>query len=132
MINKIRLYLRQRGIRYTIPRKVNERRGGKFDKALYRMRNLVERCFNCLKQYRALCNSVRETSRKLPGYADYSLYYPVVIVLKHALVVNIIPPKIEAKAAPLNKTRCRFILLVVKFIVISCACRVDIIFFSGL
>ena len=36
---KIRLYLRRRGIRYTIPRKVNEHRGGKFDKALYRKRN---------------------------------------------------------------------------------------------
>ncbi len=57
---KIRLYLRRRGIRYTIARKLNEHRGGKFDKALYRMRNLVERCFNRLKQYRALCHSVRE------------------------------------------------------------------------
>ena len=37
--DKIRFYLRRRGIRYTIPRKVNEHRGGKFDKALYRMRN---------------------------------------------------------------------------------------------
>ena len=49
---KIRLYLRRRGIRSTIPRKINEHRGGKFDKALYRKRNLVERCFNRLKQYR--------------------------------------------------------------------------------
>ena len=49
---KIRLYLRRRGIRYTIPRKANEHRGGKFDKALYRLRNQVERCFNRLKQYR--------------------------------------------------------------------------------
>ena len=51
---KIRLYLRRRGIRYTIPRQVNEHRGGKFDKALYRQRNLVERCFNRLKQYRRI------------------------------------------------------------------------------
>ena len=49
---KIRLYLRRRGIRHTIPRRVSEHRGGKFDKALYRQRNLVERCFNRLKQYR--------------------------------------------------------------------------------
>jgi transposase len=49
---KIRLYLRGRNIRYTIPRKSNERRGGKFDKALYRLRNQVERCFNRLKQFR--------------------------------------------------------------------------------
>jgi transposase len=49
---KIRLYLRGRGIRYTIARKSNERRRGKFDKSLYRLRNLVERCFNRLKQFR--------------------------------------------------------------------------------
>lgn len=49
---KIRLYLRRRGIRQTIPRKISEHRVGKFDKALYRKRNLVERCFNRLKQYR--------------------------------------------------------------------------------
>ena len=48
---KIRGYLRRRGIRYRIPRKANEHRGGKFDKALYLMRNLVERCLKRLKQY---------------------------------------------------------------------------------
>lgn len=48
----IRRYLRRRGIRYTIPRKSNECKRGKFDKALYRQRNWVERCFNRLKQYR--------------------------------------------------------------------------------
>ena len=48
---KIRRYLRRRGIRYTIPRKVNEHRGGKFDKALYLIRNRVERCLNRLKQW---------------------------------------------------------------------------------
>lgn len=51
---KIRLYLRRRGIRYTIPRKSNEHRGGKFDKSLYRLRNQVERCFNRLKQFRRI------------------------------------------------------------------------------
>lgn len=51
---KIRRYLRRRGIRYTIPRKDNERRRGKFDKALYRQRNQVERCFNRLKQSRRI------------------------------------------------------------------------------
>lgn len=51
---KIRRYLRRRGIRITIPRKDNERRRGKFDKALYRQRNRVERCFNRLKQFRRI------------------------------------------------------------------------------
>ncbi len=49
-----RSYLRRRGIRHTIPRKSNERRGSKFDKALYRQRNWVERCFNRLKQFRRI------------------------------------------------------------------------------
>lgn len=52
--SKIRVYLRRRGIRITIPRKDNERRRGKFDKSLYRQRNRVERCFNRLKQFRRI------------------------------------------------------------------------------
>lgn len=50
----IRRYLRRRGILLTIPRKSNERRRGKFDKSIYRQRNLVERCFNRLKQFRRI------------------------------------------------------------------------------
>ena len=50
----LRGYLRRRGIRYTIPRKSNQRVQGRFDKALYRQRNHVERCFNRLKQYRRI------------------------------------------------------------------------------
>lgn len=52
--HKIRCYLRRRGIRYSIPRKDNEKHRGKFDKSLYRQRNQVERCFNRLKQYRRI------------------------------------------------------------------------------
>ena len=51
---RIRAYLRRRGIRYTIPRKTNERRTGPFDRALYRQRNLVERTINRLKQFRRI------------------------------------------------------------------------------
>ena len=51
---KIRSYLRRRGIRYTIPRKKNERRTGPFDKVLYRLRNRVERAINRLKQFRRI------------------------------------------------------------------------------
>ena len=47
-----RKFLRRKGIRITIPRKSNERRRGKFDKAIYRERNQVERFFNRLKQSR--------------------------------------------------------------------------------
>ena len=53
---RIRLYLRRRGIRYTIPHKENEVHGhkAKFDKELYRLRNIVERLFNRLKQFRRI------------------------------------------------------------------------------
>ena len=51
---KIRQYLRRRGIRYTIPRKRNERRTGPFDKVLYRLRNRVERAINRLKQFQRI------------------------------------------------------------------------------
>lgn len=53
---RVRLYLRRRGIRYTIPHKENEVHGRKasFDKELYRLRNIVERLFNRLKQFRRI------------------------------------------------------------------------------
>lgn len=49
-----RQYLRRRGMRLTIPRRKNERRRGRFDKAIYRMRNRVERLINRMKQFRRL------------------------------------------------------------------------------
>jgi len=47
-----RSYLRRRGIRYTIPRRSTEHRRGRFDRAMYRERNIVERLINRLKQNR--------------------------------------------------------------------------------
>jgi transposase len=50
---KNRQYLRKRGIGVVIARKKHERRkGGRFDKAAYRERNVVERLINRLKQFR--------------------------------------------------------------------------------
>jgi len=49
---KIRAYLRRHGIRITIPRRKDEKHRGRFDRAIYRLRNLVERLFNRLKQFR--------------------------------------------------------------------------------
>jgi transposase len=60
---KIRSYLRRRGIRYTIPRKENEKRRGKFDKVLYRQRNRVERCFNRLKQFRRIATRYEKNAQ---------------------------------------------------------------------
>ena len=49
-----RQYLRRRGMRLTIPRTKSERRRGRFDKAIYRMRNRVERLIGRMKQFRRL------------------------------------------------------------------------------
>ena len=51
---KIRHYARQHGIRISIPRKRNEGRTGPFDRALYRLRNRIERLINRCKQFRRL------------------------------------------------------------------------------
>lgn len=62
---RIRDYLRRRGIGCVIPERSDQianrqrkgRRGGRppaFDTHLYKRRNLVERCFNKLKQFRAI------------------------------------------------------------------------------
>lgn len=49
----LRQYAQRRGIRITIPHRSNQRRG-RFDKAIYRQRNRIERLINRLKQFRRL------------------------------------------------------------------------------
>ena len=51
---KIRQYARQHGIQITIPRKANACRTGPFNRALYRLRNRIERLVNRCKQFRRL------------------------------------------------------------------------------
>lgn len=64
--------LRKRGIGHTIPERRDQRAsrtrrgrdGGRpcvFDKQLYKRRNVVERCFNRLKQYRAIATRYDKT-----------------------------------------------------------------------
>src|SRR5581483_3149909 len=48
----IRRALRRRGIRVTIRHRRDERRRGPFNRAVYRLRNRVERLINRLKQFR--------------------------------------------------------------------------------
>ena len=64
---KIRTYLRRRGIRMTIPRKVNERRTGRFDRTLYRERNRVERLINRFKQFRRLATRYEKRAENYHG-----------------------------------------------------------------
>ncbi|MFC9285831.1 IS5 family transposase [Streptomyces sp. NPDC057052] len=68
-----RAYLRKRGIAHTIPEKTDQqrhrhnrgRRGGRppaFDPRIYRRRNVVERCFNQLKNFRGIATRYDKTA----------------------------------------------------------------------
>ncbi len=74
----IREHLRRRGIAATIPERVdqqaNRRRRGRaggrppvFDPVAYRRRNVVERCFQRLKQYRAIATRYDKTATSYQG-----------------------------------------------------------------
>ena len=69
----IRTWLRRRGISHTIPERSDQvrnrlrlgSRGGRppvFDKQLYKRRNVVERCFNRLKQWRGIATRYDKTA----------------------------------------------------------------------
>ncbi|WP_331725992.1 transposase [Streptomyces sp. NBC_01012] len=72
----IRTWLRRRGIGHTIPERSDQvrnrlrrgSRGGRagrppaFDKQRYRQRNVVERCFNRLKQWRGIASRYDKTA----------------------------------------------------------------------
>ncbi|WP_456302169.1 IS5 family transposase [Streptomyces anulatus] len=70
----IRAWLRRRGIGHTIPERAdqagNRHRGGSrvcrppaFDKQVYKQRNVVERCFNRLKQWRGIATRYDKTAQ---------------------------------------------------------------------
>jgi transposase len=76
-----RAYLRRRGIRAVIPERRDQqanraRRGSAggrppgFDKSAYRRRNVVERCFNRLKQYRAIATRYDKTALSYQAMID--------------------------------------------------------------
>lgn len=69
----IRTWLRQHGIGHTIPERADQianrlrrgSRGGRpaaFNRRLYKHRNVVERCFNRLKQWRGLATRYDKTA----------------------------------------------------------------------
>ena len=49
---EIRTYLHDQSARYTIPPKVNTKQPWPFDKEMYKRRNVIERFFNRLKEFR--------------------------------------------------------------------------------
>jgi transposase len=77
----IRGYLRRRGIPATIPERSDQQanrtrrgsRGGRppaFDPVIYRRRNIVERCFAQLKQYRAIATRYDKTALSYQAMID--------------------------------------------------------------
>jgi transposase len=79
--------LRRRGIAHSIPEKRDQRahrrtrgsaggRPPKFDRDRYKQRNVVERCFNRLKQFRALATR----------YAKRAAYYRATLLLVSAVL----------------------------------------------
>jgi transposase len=77
----IRTYLRKRGIRATIPQRRDQRvnrvrrgsAGGRppvFDRVAYRRRNVVERCFQRLKQFRAIATRYDKTTLSYQAMID--------------------------------------------------------------
>jgi transposase len=70
----IRAFLRSRKIKTTIPERVDQQAGRRrrrshggrpplFDPATYRLRNVVERCFNRLKQWRGIATRYDKLAR---------------------------------------------------------------------
>ncbi len=51
---KVREYLRSRGIGVVIPHRADQRARASFDRRAYRERNRIERLINCLKQFRRI------------------------------------------------------------------------------
>ena len=60
---RIRQYCRQHGIASTIPRRVNERRTGPFNRAIYRQRSRIEGLINRLKQFRRIATRYERCAR---------------------------------------------------------------------
>ena len=56
-------FLKQRGATACIPPKSNRKVQRQYDKQLYKERNLVERFFNKLKQFRRLATRYEKTAR---------------------------------------------------------------------
>lgn len=68
--DSIRNSMVARGVRPVIPmRKCRKKRVG-VDRSLYRLRNLVERCFNKLKNARRVATRYEKTAESFLGFVD--------------------------------------------------------------
>ena len=77
---KARATIRRRGIRPVIPSRTDERAQPRFDKALYRERNRIERSVNRLKRWRKI--ATRYDKRAL----SYAAFLTLAIIREWLLV----------------------------------------------
>lgn len=73
--HSFRHYLRKRHMRYTIPHRRNEHHKGKFDKQLYRKRNIVERLINRLKQFRRIATRYEKRATNFAAMITVAAIY---------------------------------------------------------
>jgi putative transposase len=59
----LRLFLQTRGTTPVIPNKINRKQFFPFDAGLYRLRNVIERTFCRLKDFRAIATRYDKTAR---------------------------------------------------------------------
>ena len=64
---RIRAYLRRKRIGITIPRKADERRRGRFDRQVYKLRAKVEQLINRLKQFRRIATRYEKRGENYLG-----------------------------------------------------------------
>jgi transposase len=75
-----RAYCRRRGLRYTLPRRRDERRTGPFDRAVYRLRHRVENLIARCKQYRSLATRY---DKRAQSYRALWLIAMTILWIKH-------------------------------------------------
>ena len=61
--NAFRAYLKQRKIRVVIPGKSNRKKRIRHDKKAYKKRNVIERCFSRLKDFRRIATRYDKLAR---------------------------------------------------------------------
>ncbi len=68
--DKVREKLEERGIVAVIPMRRNRKEWRTVDRDFYRWRNLVERCFSKLKQWRRVATRYDKTALSFLGFID--------------------------------------------------------------
>ena len=72
----IRTAVERRNALPVIPMRKSRKRRVGVDRALYQLRNLVERCFNKLKNARRVATRYDKTAESFPGFIDITSIRP--------------------------------------------------------